>query len=127
MVSAVHHELDAFGNGAELPDNQSITDEIVEVRNMFLKLVRTVHVVIVSVVSDDDAWILYHILDKAEARDLRIRKDCVRIGSFGDIVHGGKSRFIGVKISQLAEKKKAYTPGGQEDWSRPMYAAPVYR
>ena len=44
MVGAVHHELNALGNGAELPDNQSITDEIVEVRYVLLELVCAINI-----------------------------------------------------------------------------------
>ena len=76
-----HHELDAFGDGAELPDNQSVSDEIVEVRDMLFKLIRPVHVVIVGVVPDDDARILHHILDVAQAWNLGIRECRIRIGS----------------------------------------------
>ena len=79
VVGPVHHELNAFGDGAELPDNQFVADEIVEVCYVFLKLVRTIHVIIVCVVPDDDTGILYHILDKAKTRDLRIWKSRVRI------------------------------------------------
>src|SRR5574344_214035 len=91
MVGAVHHELDAFGNGAELPDNQFVTDEIVEMGDVLFKLVRTVHVVIVGVVPDDDTRILNHILYEAKTWKIRVREDSVRVGPVGNIVHGGKS------------------------------------
>ena len=52
VVGAVHHEFEAFGNGTELPDNQFVTDEIIEMRDVLLKLVRTIHVIIISVIPD---------------------------------------------------------------------------
>ena len=64
MVGPVHYELNALSDGTELSDNQFVADEIVEVCYVFLKLVRTIHLIIVCVVPDD-AGILYHILDVA--------------------------------------------------------------
>ena len=65
VISAIHHELDAFGNGAELPDNQFVSYEVVEMSNVLFKQVRSIHVIIVSIVSNDDTRILHHILDEA--------------------------------------------------------------
>ncbi len=65
MVGSVHHELNTLGNGAELPDNQSVSDEIVEVGDVLFELIRPINIVIISVVPDDDAGILHHILDEA--------------------------------------------------------------
>ena len=90
MVGAIHHELNTLGNGAELPDNQSITDEIVEVRYVLLELVCAINIILVGVVSDDDAGILHHILDVAKARNLGIWECSVRVGPVGDLAHDGK-------------------------------------
>ncbi len=109
MVCAVHHELDAFGNGAELPDNQSIIDEIVEVRYVLLELVCAINIIIVGVVSDDDARILHHILDVAKARNLGIWECSVRIGPVGNIVHGAKSRFISQQVTKISRDEAKYS------------------
>lgn len=106
MVSAVHHELDAFGNGAELPDNQSITDEIVEVRYVLLELVCAINIIIVGLVSDDDAGILHHILDVAKARNLRIREGKTLFASEGSIatLMGCSRKQAGIILKRLCER-----------------------
>ncbi len=67
VVGSVHHELNPFCNGTKLPDNQLVTDKIVEMSDMFLKLVSTIHIIIVGVVSNDDTWILHYILNEAKS------------------------------------------------------------
>ena len=90
VISAIHYELYTLCNSAELPDDEFVANEIVEMGDVLFKLVRPVHIVIVGVVSDDDARILHHILDVAKARNLRIREGSVRIGPVGDLAHDGK-------------------------------------
>jgi hypothetical protein len=97
MVGAIHDELDASGYGAEFPDDQFVADEIVEVCDMLLELIGTVYIIIVRVIPDDDPRILHHILDVAEAGNLRIWECYIRIGPFGYLVHidkGNKYRPI---------------------------------
>ena len=48
-------------------------------RDVLLKLVRTIHVIVVCVVPDDDAGILHHILDEAESWEVRIRERFVGV------------------------------------------------
>jgi len=81
MVGPIHHKLYAFGNGTELPDNQLVTDEVVEVCDVFLKLVSAIRIIIIGVVTDDDTWVLYHILDKTKSWQFRIWKCLVGIRS----------------------------------------------
>lgn len=44
VVGAAHNEIHTFGNGTEIADNQSVFYEFIEVRDVFLKLVRTVNI-----------------------------------------------------------------------------------
>ena len=46
-------------------NDKLVAYEIVEVGDVLLKLVRTVHVVIVGIVPNNDTRILHHILDEA--------------------------------------------------------------
>jgi hypothetical protein len=65
VIGTVHHKLHALGNGTELTDNQFVADKVVEMRDVLLKLVSTIHIVIVGVIANDNTWILHHILDEA--------------------------------------------------------------
>ncbi|MDY6417456.1 MAG: hypothetical protein SPK87_01795, partial [Bacteroidales bacterium] len=55
----------------------------------------------------DDTRILNYILYEAKTWKIRVREDSVRVGPVGNIVHGGKSRFIGVKIRRMAVLSKS--------------------
>ena len=72
VVGTVHDKLHALGNGAELADNQPITNKIIEVGDVFLKLVGAGHIIVIGVVSDDDTRIFHYVFNVAEARNLRI-------------------------------------------------------
>ena len=80
MVGSIHHKLYTFGNSAELANNQSVTDEVVEMSDMLLKLIRSIYIIIIGIVAYDNTRILHHVFDEAEARNLRIRKCLIRIG-----------------------------------------------
>ena len=67
MIGTIHHELHAFGNSTELTDNQFVANEVVEVCDVLLKLVGTIRIIVIGVVADNDARILYHVLDKTES------------------------------------------------------------
>ena len=79
MIGPVHHKLHTFGNGTELPDYQLVTNEVVKVCDVFLKLVSTINIIVIGIVSDDDTRILYHILDVTEAWNVRIRESLVGV------------------------------------------------
>ena len=81
MIGTVHHKLHTLGNGTELADNQFVANKIVEVSDVLLKLVSTIHIVIVGIIADDDTWILHHILDEAKSWEVRIRENLVWIWS----------------------------------------------
>jgi hypothetical protein len=51
MIRAVHNKLDTAGNGTKLSDYQFIANEIIEVRNMFLKFIRSIDVIKVGVIA----------------------------------------------------------------------------
>ena len=53
VIRSVHQELKAPGNSAELPNNQHVADEVIEMRDVLLKLVRTIQVIVVNVIPDD--------------------------------------------------------------------------
>ena len=65
---------------------------------MLLDLVCAINIIIVGVVSDDDAGILHHILDEAKPWKIRIREGCTRIRSVEYLVHDGKYRFSERKL-----------------------------
>ena len=71
------------------------------VRYVLLELVCAINIIIVGVVSDDDAGILHHILDIAKARNIRIWEGSVRVGPFGDLTHDGKSQFSKYKHTNI--------------------------
>ena len=79
MIGPVHHKLHTFGNSTELPDNQLVTYEVIEVRDMLLKLVCTVYVIVIGIVTDDDSRVLYHVFDVTEAWNVRIRESLVGV------------------------------------------------
>mgnify|MGYP006391057201 CR=1 FL=1 len=55
------------------------------------ELVSTIHIIVVGIVADDDTRVLHHVLDEAEAWNLRIRKSLIGVGS---IIDFHKFRFI---------------------------------
>ena len=67
VVGTIHYKLHPLGNSTELTDNKFVTDKVVEMRDVLLKLVSTIHIIIVGVIADDDTRILHHILDVAES------------------------------------------------------------
>ena len=67
------------------------TYEVVEMSDMLLELVSTIHIIVVGIVADDDTQVLHHVLDEAEAWNLRIRKSLIGVGS---IIDFHKFRFI---------------------------------
>ena len=73
---------------------------------MLLKLIRTIHVIIVRVVPDDNSRILYNVLDETETRNLRIRERRIWVGSVGYLVHWVKYRFICLKIDVFEDFPK---------------------
>jgi hypothetical protein len=116
VVGPVHHELNALGDGAEFPDNQFVADEIVEVGNVLLKLICTIHVIIVRVVPDDNARILHHVLDETETRNLRIRERRIGVGSVGYLVHWVIFRFSEL-IYAFLMKIKAGLAAQADSWA----------
>ena len=56
-------------------------DEVVEVGYMLLKLVGTIHIIIVGIVADNDTRVLHHILDEVEAWNVGIGESLVGVGS----------------------------------------------
>ena len=63
---------------------------------MLLELVSTIHIIVIGVITDDDTRVLHHVLDEAEAWNLRIRKSLIWIGS---VFYLHKFRFIGCKYT----------------------------
>ena len=55
------------GIAFQFPDYQLVTDEVIEVCDVLLKLVSTIHVIVIGIVTDDDTRILYHVFDKTES------------------------------------------------------------
>ena len=84
MIGTVHHKFHAFGDSTELSDDQFVANEVVEMGDMLFKLVGTIHVIVISLVADDNVRIFNHILDIAQARNLWIRESLVWIGSIHD-------------------------------------------
>ena len=56
-----------------------------------LAVIMTIHIIVVGIVADDDTRVLHHVLDEAEAWNLRIRKSLIGVGS---IIDFHKFRFI---------------------------------
>jgi hypothetical protein len=81
MIGSIHHKLHAFGNSTEFPDYQLVTDEVVEVCDVLLKLVGTIWIIVIGIVADDDTRVLYNVLDKTESWQVRIWKNLVGVGS----------------------------------------------
>ena len=49
MVGAVHNEGNPLGNGAKVPDYQPVTNEFIEMCDVFLKPVGSVDVIVISI------------------------------------------------------------------------------
>ena len=81
MIGTVHDKLHTLGNGTELTDNQLIANKIVEVCDMLLELVSTIHIIVIGVVTDDNTWVLHHVLDEAKSWEVRIWENLVWIWS----------------------------------------------
>ena len=79
MIGTIHNKFNTLGNSAELPYNQFVTNEVIEVGDVLFKLVSTIYVIVVGIITNDDAWILHHVLDKANAWQVRIWKNIVRV------------------------------------------------
>src|SRR5699024_10696441 len=73
MVCTVHYKFSPFCNGAKLSDDQLISQEWVVMRHMVFKPLRTVHIVIVGVIANEDVGSCDHILDKNNAFDCLVR------------------------------------------------------
>ena len=69
MVGPIHNESNPLGNGAKVTDYQPVTDEFLEVCDVFLKPVGTVRIIVISIVANDYSRILHHILYVAKARN----------------------------------------------------------
>ena len=52
MIGTVHHKFHSFGDSTELSDDQFVADEVVEMGDMLLKLVGTIHIVVISILAD---------------------------------------------------------------------------
>ena len=81
MIGSIHDNLHALGNGTEFAYNQPVTYEIVEMGDMLLELVSTIHIVVIRLIADDDTRVIHHVLDEAEAWNLRIREGLIGVGS----------------------------------------------
>ena len=84
MIGTIHHKFHPLGYGAEFADNQPVAYEIIEMSDMLLELVSTIHIIVISVVTYNDTRVLHHVLDEAEAWNLRIRKSLIGVGSIID-------------------------------------------
>ena len=82
VVGTIHHKLHTFGDSAKLADNQPVANEVVEMSDVLLELVCTIHVIIIGIVANDDTRALHHVLDEAEAWDVGIRESLIGVGSF---------------------------------------------
>ena len=59
-------------------------------------MVSTIHVIVVRIIANDDTRVLHHVLDEAEAWNLRIRKSLIGIGS---IFYLHKFHFMAFRAS----------------------------
>lgn len=50
MIGAVHNKSNSLSNGAKVTDYQPITDELIEMCNVFLKSVGSVYIIVISIV-----------------------------------------------------------------------------
>ena len=80
VVRAVHYEIHTSGNSAEIAYDEPIANEIIEMSYMLLKPVGSIDIIVISLVTDDDSRILYHILYVAHARNSGIREHRIFIG-----------------------------------------------
>ena len=81
MVGSIHDKLHSLRDCAELANDQSVTDEIIEMSDMLLELVSTIYIIVVGVITYDNTRVLHHVFNEAEAWNLRIRKSLIGIGS----------------------------------------------
>jgi hypothetical protein len=81
VIGTIHHKLYPFGDGAELADNQSVTDEVVKVSDVLLELVGPIHIIVIGIVTDDDTRVLHHVLDEAEAWDVGVWESLIWVRS----------------------------------------------
>ena len=82
-------------NGANHRMDGVTTYEVVEMSDMLLELVSTIHIIVVGIVADDDMRVLHHVLDEAEAWNLRIRKSLIGIGS---VFYLHKFLYVAIQI-----------------------------
>lgn len=80
MVGSVHYECHTFGDGAKIADNQFVAIEFIKMCDVFLKALRTVDIVVISIVTDDYSRILNNILYVAKTWNIGIGKWLVFIG-----------------------------------------------
>ena len=64
MVGSIHDKLHTLGNSAEFANNKPVTYEVIEMSDMLLELVSTIHIIVIGVVTDDNTWVLHHFLMK---------------------------------------------------------------
>ena len=62
MIGAVHNKSNSLSNGAKVTDYQPVTDEFIEVCDVFLKPVGSVDIIVISIFANDYSRILHHIL-----------------------------------------------------------------
>ena len=79
VVRAVHDELYAPGYGAEPADDEPVAQELVVVRDVLLKALRPVRVVIIAVLPCYDVRPCYNVLYEHYLLEVFVRIDAVRI------------------------------------------------
>ena len=115
VVGAVHDEARAFGDGAELADDQLVADEGIVVQHAFLReFVRPVRVVIIGEVADLDVRRRHQRLQEADALVHRDRMLDAGVGS----VHVGS-------VQELQQAHPRPQAPGQNNVIRPI--APIGR
>ena len=88
-------------------------------RHVFLELIGAIHIIIVRIIPYDDPRIFHHILDVAEAGNLRIRERHIRIGPVGCLVHidkVNKYRPISQGFPYLPEYQIDTHPNNRQNW-----------
>lgn len=79
MIRSVHNECYPLSNGTEIADYQPVTDKLIEMCDMLLKLVGSIDIIIICIITDNNSWILNYILYEAQTWNCRIRKSLVFI------------------------------------------------
>ncbi|MNZ88025.1 hypothetical protein D3C78_1069060 [compost metagenome] len=81
MVRTIHNKFNTFGNRAELPNNELVTNKIIMMSHMLLKLFGTVYIIIIRIITNRNIFSCNHIFDITDAFDLFIRIERIRIRS----------------------------------------------